>query len=234
MRLASLLTIVSFAFFAKSAAAQEHPHHHLHHALWELRDARKELKEAKHDFGGHREKAIVAIDDAIKNLDLCPEKRWRQHQGAASLTRGDLKEVYKTYKHDPHLSRGTLVQTASTPIPATRRIQMGVRRPPQSRRPRRASRHRADRIVPQAPQGLTPENLTHRMARITRMGKTATSFSHVRIPVRYPCYPWLKCLSKIATWSCCEKWSPCWRCVCLVVKRQNRDWRKCNHGVELG
>ena len=54
------------------AGAQQpiHPHYHLHHALWELRDARKELKEAAHDFGGHRVKALAAVDAAIKQLDI--------------------------------------------------------------------------------------------------------------------------------------------------------------------
>ena len=103
MRLASLLTIGSLAIFALGVRATEpvHPHHHLHHALWELRDAHKELKESKHDFGGHKEKALAAIHDAIKNLDLALKNVGDNTKGAP--TRGDLKEEYKKYKHHPHL-----------------------------------------------------------------------------------------------------------------------------------
>ena len=103
MRLASLIAIGSFAFCAVGLQATEpkHPHHHLHHALWELRDARKELKEAKQDFGGHKEKALAAVNDAIKNIDLALKNAGDNIKGAP--TRGDLKEQYKKYKHHPHL-----------------------------------------------------------------------------------------------------------------------------------
>jgi L-lactate utilization protein LutB len=46
-------------------------HPHIHRALEELREARKELKEADHDFKGHREEALEAVDKAIKQLDIC-------------------------------------------------------------------------------------------------------------------------------------------------------------------
>jgi hypothetical protein len=103
MRLSLLLAFSSLALFGFSAAAQEpmHPHHHLHHALWELRDARKELKEAKHDYGGHREKALLAVDAAIKQLDLALKNTGDNVKGAP--TRGDLKAEYKKYKHHPHV-----------------------------------------------------------------------------------------------------------------------------------
>ena len=54
-----------------SAAAQEKKerHPHIHAALKELKEARRELKEAAHDFGGHREDAVKAIDVAIKQLE---------------------------------------------------------------------------------------------------------------------------------------------------------------------
>jgi hypothetical protein len=45
-------------------------HPHLRKALHELREARKELKTAAHDFGGHRVEAIEAIDVAIKQLEV--------------------------------------------------------------------------------------------------------------------------------------------------------------------
>ena len=81
--------------------APVHPHHHLHHALWELRDAHKELKETKHHFGGHKEKAIHAIGAAIKQVDLILKHTGDNTKGEP--TRGDLKEEYRKYKHHPHL-----------------------------------------------------------------------------------------------------------------------------------
>jgi hypothetical protein len=69
--------------------------------LWELGDARKELKEAAHDFGGHRVKALAAVDAAIKQLDIALKNAGDNIKGAP--TRGDLKEEYKKYKHHPHI-----------------------------------------------------------------------------------------------------------------------------------
>jgi len=43
----------------------------IHRALHSLREARHELKEAKHDFDGHREDALHAVDEAIKQLEVC-------------------------------------------------------------------------------------------------------------------------------------------------------------------
>jgi hypothetical protein len=56
---------------ASSDQCEKHPH--IQKALDELRDARKELKEADHDFGGHRVKAIEAIDGSIEQLKKCLE-----------------------------------------------------------------------------------------------------------------------------------------------------------------
>jgi hypothetical protein len=44
------------------------PHPHLAAAITELQAAREELRTAAHDFGGHRSKAIKAVDNAIKQL----------------------------------------------------------------------------------------------------------------------------------------------------------------------
>jgi hypothetical protein len=45
-------------------------HPHIHRAINELREARKELKEAAHDFDGHRVEAVEAVDVAIKQLQV--------------------------------------------------------------------------------------------------------------------------------------------------------------------
>lgn len=44
-------------------------HPHIRHAIKELKAAREELKEAAHDFGGHRVDALKAVDEAILQLD---------------------------------------------------------------------------------------------------------------------------------------------------------------------
>jgi hypothetical protein len=51
------------------AAPERERHPHIRTALEELREARKELKEADHDFGGHRKAALVAVDEAIVQLE---------------------------------------------------------------------------------------------------------------------------------------------------------------------
>ena len=57
---------------APTAQAAEPEHNPaIHRALKELREARRELKEAKHDFGGHREDALKAVDGAIEQLEIC-------------------------------------------------------------------------------------------------------------------------------------------------------------------
>jgi hypothetical protein len=54
---------------AQAAEPEHHPA--IHRALHELRDARTELKDAKHDFDGHREDALRAVDGAIEQLEIC-------------------------------------------------------------------------------------------------------------------------------------------------------------------
>jgi hypothetical protein len=50
----------------KKAAAEQHPH--IRAAIQELREARRELETAAHDFGGHRKEALESVDAAIKQL----------------------------------------------------------------------------------------------------------------------------------------------------------------------
>lgn len=52
---------------ARAGGPDRHPH--IHHAIEELREARRELKEARHDFGGHRKDALEAVDNAIRQLE---------------------------------------------------------------------------------------------------------------------------------------------------------------------
>jgi cell fate (sporulation/competence/biofilm development) regulator YmcA (YheA/YmcA/DUF963 family) len=57
---------------AQTTNGTQHPSH-MHAALHELKHARKELHEAKHNFGGHKEKAIEAVDHAIHQLEKAIE-----------------------------------------------------------------------------------------------------------------------------------------------------------------
>src|SRR5207302_1934251 len=51
----------------KKEKNERHPH--IHAAIRELRQAKKELEKADHDFGGHRKEALEAVDVAIKQLE---------------------------------------------------------------------------------------------------------------------------------------------------------------------
>ena len=52
----------------KKEAREQHPH--MRAALQELREAKRELQTAAHDFGGHRAEAVEAVDNAMKQLQL--------------------------------------------------------------------------------------------------------------------------------------------------------------------
>ena len=79
-----------------AVAAEAHPH--MHHALYELKEARVELKEADHDFGGHREKALKAVDAAAVQIE-------KAFEGAKVKFNGGKpgKDAYKGYAHHPHI-----------------------------------------------------------------------------------------------------------------------------------
>ena len=50
-------------------AAERHPE--IHDALVSLRHAREHMAHASHDFHGHREEALRATDEAIRQLEIC-------------------------------------------------------------------------------------------------------------------------------------------------------------------
>jgi hypothetical protein len=50
-------------------AKKKERHPHIRAAIRELREAKRELEHADHDFGGHRVEAIEAINVAIKQLE---------------------------------------------------------------------------------------------------------------------------------------------------------------------
>jgi hypothetical protein len=80
-------------------ADEKHPHPHLLHALYELREAHAELKESKHDYGGHKEAALRDMHIAAEQIELC----LRAHGGHEIPKNFGAGVDYKKHKHHPHL-----------------------------------------------------------------------------------------------------------------------------------
>ncbi len=86
--------------FAKSPAVTAQPpprHPKLHIALYELQAARKELKDSRDSYGGHRARAILATDEAIVTLKLMLLVKGDLHIGERNA------EFYKRHKDNPRL-----------------------------------------------------------------------------------------------------------------------------------
>jgi hypothetical protein len=73
-------------------------HPRLHIALYELRKAQVEMKEAGTDFGGHKLKAMKATKAAIRQIELCLEA---VGEGTKGLPPG--KGDFKKFKNFPHI-----------------------------------------------------------------------------------------------------------------------------------
>jgi L-lactate utilization protein LutB len=82
--------------FATPRACAEHPL--LHAALSEMREARTELKEGRHDFGGHRAKALEALDYAIVQVEKALRAVGDNVKGAPFP-----KDAYRGYSNHPHV-----------------------------------------------------------------------------------------------------------------------------------
>ena len=105
---------------AQGIYADYNNHPHLRHALHEMRRAHQELKEASHNFGGHKQKAMqdldVAITEVQKCIDLLPSgsaaaepKHPHLHHALYEMREAD-KELTKT-TFDFHDSKA-IAQTA--------------------------------------------------------------------------------------------------------------------------
>ena len=68
--------------------------------LHELIEARRELKEARHDFGGHRKEALEAVDDSIRTLREMLRVRGDRVPGIERR-----RDFYKSFRDNPHLRR---------------------------------------------------------------------------------------------------------------------------------
>jgi hypothetical protein len=69
MSLAVMFTLLLALSPASPAQGDRHPY--IQGAIHSLENARHYLKEAAHDFGGHREDALKATDEAIHQLQIC-------------------------------------------------------------------------------------------------------------------------------------------------------------------
>jgi hypothetical protein len=95
----SLLAWIVGADLGGSAAVAQPPPRHpkLHAALYELQAARKELKDSRDNFAGHRAKAILATDEAIITLKLMLVVK-------ADFRLADRNaDFYKRHKDNPRL-----------------------------------------------------------------------------------------------------------------------------------
>ena len=66
-------SIFALPLVPRAAADEPMSHPKIHAAIAALKDAREELKEAKHDFGGHKKEAMEAVTKAIKQLQFADE-----------------------------------------------------------------------------------------------------------------------------------------------------------------
>jgi hypothetical protein len=95
--LSYLVGVVALASgYVSDARAEKYPR--MVAALGELKEAAKEMKEAKNDFGGHKEKALEATDRAITQM----EKAFKAADIDFAWT-APAKDVYKDYKNYPHI-----------------------------------------------------------------------------------------------------------------------------------
>jgi hypothetical protein len=67
LALASLGVLASTSQPVRAEDKERHPR--IRAAIRELREAKKELEKADHDFGGHRVEAIKAINHAVRQLE---------------------------------------------------------------------------------------------------------------------------------------------------------------------
>jgi hypothetical protein len=68
--LAMLSGFAAYPLATRTAQAEDHERNpRIHRALDALHDARDELRDAPHDYHGHKQEALDAIDHAIDRLD---------------------------------------------------------------------------------------------------------------------------------------------------------------------
>jgi len=92
------LTLMVAGAPAEARQKERVQHPRLHAALFELRKAHKELKDAGGGFGGHRKKALEAMEAAIDSIRDVLEIK-----GDDPNVMVRKEEFYRRYKTYPHL-----------------------------------------------------------------------------------------------------------------------------------
>jgi predicted nucleotidyltransferase len=100
----ALLCFTGLLAQAKQPAVQppqklKHPH--LHHAYWALHFAHHELKMSPEEFGGHKQKALHAIERAMHHIKEILV--FENDQLSGTPNRYELSELQRKYKHHPYL-----------------------------------------------------------------------------------------------------------------------------------
>jgi len=96
--LAALVVLASSAPVASRQKERAVKHPRLHAALFELRQAHKELKDARGDFGGHRKKALELMESAIASVRDILEIKGDDPVGV-TVRKTDFYRQHKTYPH---------------------------------------------------------------------------------------------------------------------------------------
>jgi hypothetical protein len=105
----SFVVLVGLAFLGPAPCAQAQ-HRHLLASLYEIREAHAEVKKVPHDFGGHKEKALLALDAAAIQI----EKALRAVDVEIKHTPPEPK-FYDRYENHRHL-RHALVEIKEAEI----------------------------------------------------------------------------------------------------------------------
>src|SRR5688572_25287881 len=95
---ATLATVIVLVGPDSGSAQERVRNPRLHAALYEMVQACKVHNEAGGGFGGHRKKALAAIDDAIRSVRLVLEVK-----GSDPNVVVRKPEFYRKYKSYPHL-----------------------------------------------------------------------------------------------------------------------------------
>ncbi len=74
------LTLGTPAIAQTTTMPMHHEHHpEIHHAMHALENAKTDLEKAKHDFGGHRTKALEHVNAALDELKQALAYREEEH-----------------------------------------------------------------------------------------------------------------------------------------------------------
>src|SRR5262245_44995503 len=92
-----ILGLLASLSLAAQTKTLYHPSH-LHHALHELKLAKHEIKEANHDFGGHRTLALRATEDAIRHLEILVNHPHHKH-----ISAGQKPHTNDYQRHPSHI-----------------------------------------------------------------------------------------------------------------------------------